>query len=155
MRGWLQPALARRWGVGPAIVAGALAFAALHIPAGAHAPVSLLNLFGGGLLFGLFAARSGGLAGAIGAHWGWNACEQLVWGLDPNPGVGSFGAVFDYELVGRAIWGGSADGLNGSIGMTVALLALLLPLALLGRRTTAVLSPTAPRGSGRSGRVPS
>ena len=152
IRGWLQPALARRWGVWPALVAGAVVFAALHIAGGARAPVSLLNLFAGGLVFGLLAARGGGLATAIAAHWGWNASEELLWGLDPNPGAGSFGAAFDHDLIGRAIWGGSADGLNGSIGMTVSLLAILLPLVLLGRGAGAI-SPTGSPGSGRSDRA--
>lgn len=132
-RGWLQPALMRRWGWWPGLIAGALAFAALHVAGGARAPVSLLNLFLGGVMFGLFAVRGGGIAAAAGAHWAWNAAEQLVWGLDPNPGIGPFGSLLDKELVGRALWGGSADGLNGGIGMTVALLAILLPLFALGR----------------------
>ncbi|HEU0044800.1 CPBP family intramembrane glutamic endopeptidase [Sphingomonas sp.] len=132
-RGWLQPALAARWGAAAAIVAGALAFSALHVAGGARAPLSLLNLFLGGLMFGLLAMRGGGLAAAVGAHLTWNATEQLVWGLDPNPGIGSFGALWDQELAGAAIWGGSEQGLNGSIGMTIALLAIVIPLAVLGR----------------------
>lgn len=132
-RGWLQPALARRWGATPGIVAAALAFAALHVAGGARAPLSLLNLLLGGLVFGLLAARGGGLAAAIGMHWGWNAAERLGWGLDPNSGLGGFGALLDMDLVGAARWGGSTDGLNGSIGMTLALLAILLPLAVLSR----------------------
>ena len=150
-RGWLQAALARRWGWGPGIVAGALAFAALHVAGGARGPVSLVNLFLGGVMFGLFAARGGGIAAAIGAHFGWNATEQLVWGLDPNPGVGSFGAVLDKELVGRAIWGGSADGLNGSVGMTVALLAILAPLAAASWRRLPVARAPALSPSGSLG----
>lgn len=109
-RGWLQPALRRRWGLGAALVATALAFAALHVAGGARGVVSLVNLFLGGLVFGLLAARGGGLAAAIGAHWAWNVTEQLGYGLDPNPGTGSFGAIRDWDLVGPAIWGGSEEG---------------------------------------------
>ena len=146
-RGWLQPALARRWGATPGIIAAALAFAALHVAGGARAPLSLLNLLLGGFVFGSLAARGGGLAAAIGAHWGWNAAEQLAWGLDPNPGLGSFGALVDKELVGAALWGGSADGLNGGLGMTLALVAILLPL-VAGRRSAAarILSSTGSPG---------
>jgi len=134
-RGWLQPALVTRWGAPGGLVATALLFAAIHVLGGARAPVSLVNLFLGGLVFGWFALRSGGLAGAVAAHWGWNATEQLVWGLDPNPGVGGFGALFDRELVGAALWGGSGEGLNASLGMSFALLAILVPLTLAHRRT--------------------
>jgi hypothetical protein len=142
-RGWLEPALTRRWGWTAGIVAAALAFAALHVAGGARAPISLVNLFLGGLMFGLFAARGGGLAAAVGAHLAWNAVEQLGYGLDPNPGVGSFGSLANLELAGAAIWGGSDQGLNGSIGMTIALLAIVVPLALVSwRRLPAPSSPT-------------
>ena len=146
-RGWLQPILVRSWG-GWGIVVTAVAFAALHLVAGASAGVSLLNLFLGGLLFGLLAARSGGIAAAVGAHFGWNWAEQLVLGLDPNPGSGSFGSILNLDLLGTAWWGGSEEGLNASIAMTFALAILLAPLLILPARI-----PGLP-GLYRSGRAP-
>lgn len=146
-RGWLQPALAQRWGTAAAVVAGALAFAVLHIAGGARAPVSLLNLLLGGLMFGLLAARAGGIAAAVGAHLAWNGAEQLIFGLDPNGAdqwIGSFGSMFDWDARGSPIWGGSPDGLNGSIGMTFALLAILLPLAALTWRRLPVAMAARP-----------
>lgn len=137
-RGWLQPALAKRWGLTAALIATSLAFAGLHVVGGARAPISLLNLFLGGLMFGLLAARGGGLAAALGTHFAWNAVEQLGYGLDPNPGVGTFGAIADRDLVGAAMWGGSEEGLNGSLGMTVALLAIVVPLAMMSWRRPVV-----------------
>lgn len=142
-RGWLQPALARGWGVVPAILVAALAFTLLHVAGGARGPLTLLNLLLGGLLFGLLAARGQGIASAVAAHWGWNATEQLGFGLDPNPGLGSFGAVANYDLIGAAAWGGSAEGLNASLAMTFALLAMLVPLALLWWRDLASGMPAA------------
>lgn len=141
-RGWLQPALIKRWGVPAGLGAGAVAFAALHMAGGARAPISLLTLFLGGIMFGLFALRGRGLAGAMGAHLAWNAAEQLLYGLDPNPGVPAFGALADHDLVGPAWWGGSGDGLNGSIGMAAVLLAILVPLYLLGQRRAAPVAIT-------------
>jgi membrane protease YdiL (CAAX protease family) len=132
-RGWLQPVLSERFGVAVAVLLSTLAFAALHLMGGARSPTTLVNLFLGGLLFGLLAARGGGIAGAIGAHFAYNWSEQMVLGLDPNPGVGSFGSVLDYDLAGPAWWGGSDEGLNASIAMTIALLALLVPLLVLAR----------------------
>lgn len=132
-RGWIQPVLARAWGVLPAIGATALAFAGLHMLGAAMAPLSFLNLLLGGLLFGALAAQGGGLASAIGAHFAWNGTEQLVLGLDPNPGIGSFGSLFDLDLVGPAAWGGSVEGLNASLAMAMALVVLLVPLAMLAR----------------------
>ena len=136
-RGWLQPVLARAWGAAPAVVICALAFAGLHVLGGARAPLTLVNLFLGGLLFGLLAALSRGVIAPIAAHFGWNAVEQLVLGLDPNPGVGSFGTLVNFELRGIASWGGSEEGLNASFAMTLTLLAILIPLVLATRRSLA------------------
>ncbi|MGI4732260.1 MAG: CPBP family intramembrane glutamic endopeptidase [Janthinobacterium lividum] len=129
-RGWLQPVLARATGQGMAVVLIAAAFAGLHALGGERDPLALANLGLGGLLFGVLAARGGGVVAAIGAHGVWNAGEQLVLGLDPNPGLGSFGSLADLDLVGAVRWGGSADGLNASWAMTAALLALLVPVAM-------------------------
>jgi len=129
-RGWLQPVLRRGWSGGVAVVATALAFSALHVAGGARSALTLLNLFGGGLLFGLLAIRTGGIAASIGAHAGWNWAEGILFGLDPNPGTGAFGAIRDLDLTGTAMWGGSPEGLNASIAMAVVLAALVLPFAV-------------------------
>ena len=54
------------------------AFAALHLMGGARSPTTLINMFLGGLLFGYLAAYGRGIAGAVGAHFAWNATEQLL-----------------------------------------------------------------------------
>ncbi len=129
-RGWLQPLLARVVGTPLAVGGIAIAFAALHVLAGTSDGVGLINLMLGGVLFGVLAARSGGIAGAFAAHFAWNATEQLVLGLDPNPGVGSFGALADLDLVGSPRWGGSGEGLNASWAMAIALCVVLVPILL-------------------------
>lgn len=133
-RGWLQALLVRVVRPRVAVVVTAIGFALLHIAGGAHDMLALGNLFLGGLLFGLLAQAGGTIWPAAAAHFSWNAVEQLGLGLDPNPGVGGFGSVIDLDLIGPAVWGGSEQGLNASIGMTFAMLALLVPLLLLGRR---------------------
>jgi hypothetical protein len=146
-RGWIQPVLARAWHPALAILVTALAFAALHVAGGARTPLTLVNLLLGGILFGLLAWRSGGLAASIAAHAGWNWSEGIVFGLDPNPGAGSFGAVHDLDLIGASLWGGSGEGLNASIAMTIVLVAFIVPVAaaaLPARRIT----PAAPAVSG-------
>jgi len=139
-RGWLQPLLVRNWGVA-GIVATAIAFAGLHVIGGARSGVTLLNLFLGGLLFGLLAARFQGIAAAVAAHFSWNWAEQLVFGLDPNPGNGSFGSILNLELVGSRWWGGSDQGLNSSVAMSFALAILLAPLLILPARTAGLPGP--------------
>lgn len=147
-RGWLQPVLVRAWGSIIGILLSSAAFAALHVMGGARAPVTLVNLLLGGLMFGVLAWRFGGIAGAVTAHFGWNASEQLLLGLDPNPGVGSFGALLDLELAGSALWGGSSEGLNASLAMSFALAAILVPLLIVvrGGAREPEVKPAAVRG---------
>ncbi|WP_375286794.1 CPBP family intramembrane glutamic endopeptidase [Sphingomonas sp.] len=130
-RGWLQPVAVRGWGAASGVAAASLAFTMLHAVGGARAPLSFVNLFLGGLLFGMIALLGRGLAGAVAAHGSWNGAEQLLLGLDPNPGVGGFGAAMNFDLVG------GDEGLNASLVMTLVLLALLVPAVLLLRRRRA------------------
>lgn len=137
-RGWLQPLIASAWSLGVAVPVVAIAFAVLHFAGGARGPIELANLFLGGILFGLLAVRGRGISGAIGAHLAWNSVEQLGLGLDPNPGVGTFGTLLDYDLAGKIMWGGSDAGLNASVAMTISLLALLMPLGMTTWRAVQV-----------------
>jgi hypothetical protein len=146
-RGWLQPILVKAWGAA-GIATTAVTFAALHLIGGANSVVSVLNLFLGGLLFGLLAARYGGIAAAVAAHFAWNWAEQLLFGLYPNPGNGSFGSILNLDLAGSAWWGGSDEGLNASIAMTFALAILLAPLLIVPARDSQ------PPGPYRSDRAP-
>ena len=132
-RGWLQPLFARWIGTYPSIATAAAVFALLHTLAGGIDAVVLLNLLLGGLLFGVLAAHDGGIAGAAAAHIAYNAAEQLLLGLDPNPGVGSFHAAYDLDLIGPVRWGGSDAGLNASWAMTFALVVMLVPLVVRWR----------------------
>ncbi len=129
LRGWLQSRLRRYWPAAAAVLASSLLFMALHLLGGARSPLALVNLFLGGVLFGLLAERTGGLVAPIVAHWVWNASETLLLGLSPNPGTGAFGSAIDLDLVGSALWGGSDQGLNASLALSFALCALVLPLA--------------------------
>jgi membrane protease YdiL (CAAX protease family) len=145
-RGWVQPVLVKGWGAA-GIVVTALAFALVHRIESTTSVVSLFNMFLGGLLFGALAARYNGIAAAFGAHFSWNWAEQLVFGLDPNPGAGNFGSIFNFDLVGSPWWGGSNEGLNASIAMTFALATLLVPILFV--RAT-IQRPPEPRRSDRA-----
>ncbi len=146
-RGWMQPLLARHAGPLAAMIVAALAFAGFHMLGGARAPLTLLNLLLGGIWFGMLGWRSGGLIAPVTAHFGWNAAEQLGLGLDPNPGIGDFGALADWDMTGAVMWGGSGEGLNASIAMTFVLAALIVPLMLKGRQGDHA-SGTAPAPAG-------
>jgi uncharacterized protein len=127
-RGWLLPALAERSGEWPAVLLSAVAFSLFHLVGGAAQPMSFVNLMLGGLWFALLALRSGGILAPLAAHFGWNVAEDLGLGLIPNPGVGELGAINDLDMAGPALWGGSDEGLNASLAMTLMLVLLIAPL---------------------------
>ena len=129
-RGWLLSALQDMLGQSWAVLLSAIAFSGFHWWAGGAAAdvVSLANLMLGGLWFGLLAVRSSGILAPMAAHFAWNASESIAFGLDPNPGIDDLGALTNYDLVGLPMWGGSGEGLNASIAMTIVLAALVIPL---------------------------
>ena len=143
-RGWLLSALQDMLGSSWAILLSALAFSGFHWWAGgAEADVvSLANLMVGGLWFGLLAVRSNGILAPMAAHFAWNASESIVFGLDPNPGVDDLGALTNFDLIGTPMWGGSAEGLNASIAMTLVLAALVIPLLPAFTRSVARREPS-------------
>lgn len=126
-RGMLQPNLVRAWGPIAGIVVGAIGFAAVHFAGGWRDPLSLLNISLAGIWFGVLAHRTGGVLAPILAHFGYNWSEEMLFGASPNPGVSMFGSVIDIDLNGAAILGGSMEGLNASILLSIAL-ALLIAL---------------------------
>ncbi|HZL00882.1 MAG TPA: type II CAAX endopeptidase family protein [Caulobacteraceae bacterium] len=133
-RGWVQPVLCARWGPWFGLAATSVMFAALHVVAGARAPLAVLNLVLGGLLFGLLALRTGGLWAPAAAHFAWNWTESGVLGLDPNPGVPITGSVFDLDLAGPALWSGGADTMNASLATTLILAGLVAAIMVSGPR---------------------
>lgn len=124
-RGWLLSAFEDRVGLALAVVLSAVAFSGFHVLGGAQDPLSLVNLMLGGIWFALLAQRSGGLLAPFFAHLGWNVTEELGFGLVPGS---EFGSLLNHEMVGSALWGGSDEGLNASIAMSVVLVALVVPL---------------------------
>lgn len=143
MRGWLQPVLAQHWRAWIAVLVSAALFSALHLLGGARTPLTLLNILLAGIFFGVLALRTGSLVAPIAAHFAWNWSEALVLGLDPNPGVGSFGVLFNLDLQGSALWGGSEEGLNSSLAVTFVLLALVILCGMPSRLKRVPLSGSA------------
>ena len=141
-RGWLQPILCDRWGAWRGLAVTTLLFGIAH-SVRTPSPIAILNAMLAGLMFGLLALRTGGLAAPIAAHFGYNWAEQSVFGLTPNPGVDAMGSVYNFDLSGSPIFSGGADELNGSICVTLALGVVILLLGLAGlsaRSATAVQS---------------
>lgn len=131
-RGWLQPAISAQTGKIAGTAGSALLFTGFHLIGGSRQLLSLAVIALAGLLFGLLALRSGGLWAPVAAHAAWNASEDSAFGLVPNPGNPMLGSIFDFDLVGNPLWGGSDEGLNASLGAVLVLSALIVPL-LVGR----------------------
>jgi len=132
-RAWLQPLLARSWGVPMGLAVTSILFGLVHVFSRGVPPVVFVNVTLAGLFFGLLALRTGGLAAPFAAHWVWNATEQCVFGLVPNPGFDSMGTFIDLDLVGPAWLSGGSDGLNGSLGTTAVLIVCVAVLGWMGR----------------------
>lgn len=135
-RGWLQPVLCDRWGAWAGLGVTSIVFGVAH-SVHTPSPVAILNAALAGLMFGLLALRTGGLAAPIAAHFGYNWAEQSIFGLTPNPGVDAMGSIFNFDLSGPTLLSGGPDELNGSICVTLALAAVIafLGLARLGSRS--------------------
>lgn len=143
-RGWLQPIFAYQWGLRTGLLVTAVIFALSHWVVEPLSALATVNIFIAGLFFGLLALRTGGLAAPFAAHWAWNWLEQSVMGLVPNPGVSSFGSIFDFDLVGPQLLSGGPDGLNGSIIVTVVLSACVAGLVMANSSTRAESDSTLP-----------
>lgn len=139
-RGWLQTALSARLGQAGGVIGATVLFMGFHLLGGSRQFLSLVVIAMAGMLFGLLALRSGGLLAPVAAHAAWNASENSVFGLVPNPGNEVLGSILDFDLAGNPLWGGSDEGLNASLGAVLVLSALILPL-LVGR--TAKPAPAA------------
>ena len=50
----------------------------------------------------------------------------MLFGAAPNPGIGSYGALLDLDLVGALRWSGGEEGLNASLAALFALVALIV-----------------------------
>jgi hypothetical protein len=57
-----------------------------------------------------------------------------VLGLDTGP----TGRLFDLRLHGQVLWSGGADTMNGSLAMTIVLVALVLTLLMVKPHAPAV-----------------
>lgn len=128
-RAWLQPLLSVQWGPWVGLVVTSILFAGLHNILQRPGFLANINLFLGGMLFGLLALRSGGLAAPAAAHFAWNWTEAGGLGLDPPP----TGGLISLHLKGPSLWSGGVDTMNGSLATTLVLLALVFGLIVARR----------------------
>jgi hypothetical protein len=123
VRGYLLQALARGFGVVPALVGTSVLFAALHLRNPEVGAVGVAGIAAAGLALGVLVVRTRCLWWAIGAHLGWNwalawPADLPVSGLDlaDTPGL-------DARMVGSSWLDGGAFGPEASAVTVVVLLA--------------------------------
>lgn len=146
-RGWVQGTISRLWGAWPAILISSILFALAHSVLMPITPLALANVFLAGVFFGSLYHFTGGIAAPIAAHFAWNWTEAMLLGLSPNgdsqtafADIGQwqsiYGSVYDYDLKGAAMMGGSVEGMNASVAVAIILMVLIALLVLSRRLRT-------------------
>lgn len=127
-RGYFMVSYARRYPVYAAIIANALIFAALHLLNSGISVLAFVNLF----LFGVFASvyfiRRGNIWGIAAFHSVWNLVQGNFYGIKVS-GMDLSDSFLTATLTeGREVLNGGAFGLEGSLPVTLVLLAGILLL---------------------------
>lgn len=116
--------------IGNRFMAGALLssalFAAVHMDNPHSSPLGLVNIFMAGFGLCLIRARGGGMAGAVAAHFLWNAGTGVLMGLEVSG--------FTFPAVFRPAVAKGAFGPESSPFVTLALAAMVIPAAWKWRR---------------------
>ena len=122
-RGYFMVSYARKHSVISAILINSVVFAALHLTNSGIDLLSFINL----VLFGIFASvyflRRGSIWGIGALHSVWNFAQGNFYGIKVS-GMNIRTSVLDTtEVAGMEIFNGGAFGLEGSICVTIVLLA--------------------------------
>ncbi|MCH5271632.1 MAG: CPBP family intramembrane metalloprotease [Lachnospiraceae bacterium] len=127
-RGYFMISYARRYPVYAAILANALIFAALHLLNSGISVLAFINLF----LFGVFASvyfiRRGNIWGIAAFHSVWNLVQGNFYGIKVSGMDLSDSILTAAPVEGKALFNGGAFGLEGSLPVTVVLIAGILLL---------------------------
>lgn len=133
-RGYFMVSYARRYPVYAAIVANALIFAALHLLNSGISILAFVNLF----LFGVFASvyfiRRGNIWGIAAFHSVWNLVQGNFYGIKVSGMELSDSILTATTMEGRELLNGGAFGLEGSLPVTIVLIAGTLLLYFWKRK---------------------
>ncbi len=116
-RGYALQKLADRWGSWPAVVATSLIFGLSHLLYGWNIQTIMLGVFPAGLLWGMSAIATKGIAMPIGLHAAWNFA---TWSAGSRPETGLLRLTIEHE----------AQGLMRTVG-TVSYLTIFLSMTLV------------------------
>lgn len=125
-RGYLMTSLTRRHNVWVAIIVSALTFSAFHIPNANFSIIAFINITLFGIFAGVFMLKRGSIWAVGAIHTAWNFLQGNIFGISVS-GNPKFSSVLAASNAGfGSILSGGDFGLEGGLGVTVALLAALL-----------------------------
>ncbi len=140
-RGYLFQRVVELVGPTGGIIAFALLFTMAHAANSGFDALPSLNLFLGGILFGLLWLKSGSLWMVIGFHAGWNLCLGPLFGLPVSGNL--FGGISLLDVGGGELPPWLSGGAYGPEGSLVATISILLAILLVVRSRLIHLAPWA------------
>lgn len=143
-RGLILRRMARATNKWTALFISAALFAVVHLANTDITPLGIINVFQGGLVFGIYFLLSRSLLHVICLHFAWNFWQGPVFGF-PVSGL-PFDSILMQEASGSKLISGAQFGFEGSIVCTVILLlaftgGLWLYLQRPRKRSAAAGSP--------------
>jgi uncharacterized protein len=129
-RGIILRRLGRKINMWPALLISAVLFAAVHIMNTDITPLAIVNIFLGGLVFGIAYMFTRSLSYVIFFHFGWNFIQGPILGFTVS-GL-PFESIFTIKLEQNNLINGGAFGFEGSIVCSIILLiTFLIGVALI------------------------
>lgn len=141
-RGYPQATLAQGMGFWPAGALLSLLFAAAHASNGGETVFGIAQIVIFALVFVYALAATGDLWFAVGYHIAWDWGETFFYGV-PDSGTVAASSLLHAQIAGPTWLTGGAAGPEASILTTLALLALVPLLYVMGRKRRSDVVPSA------------
>lgn len=125
-RGYLMPSIARRNPIWLAVLLSSLVFSLLHFANPGFGLMPTINIFLTGAVFAVYVLKRGNLWGACAMHSFWNFGVGNIFGIavSGNDPVTNSTLMQSAES-GSVLWSGGEFGLEGSLCITIVMLAAL------------------------------
>ena len=126
-RGYLMNSIARRNPVWLAVLLSSLAFSLLHFANPGFGWMPFINIFLTGVVFAVYALKRGNIWGACAMHSLWNFFQGNIFGISVSGNDPVTNSTLLQSTVGggSALWSGGRFGLEGSLCITIVMLAAL------------------------------
>jgi uncharacterized protein len=145
-RGYAQYTLAQGIGFWPAALVLSLGFATAHISNRGETVMGIVQIAIYGLVFCFSLQQTGNLWLAVGYHAAWDWGETFFYGV-PDSGYVGTSSFLHGTMLGPAWLSGGADGPEGSILTTIALLALIPLIRLFSHGSARLVVENVHHGS--------